>query len=355
MKKYLPSYSLLLLFILIASCQGQNTTNLPKASVSEPQTLAAPPEISAPDSDPTFMESKVVTTSYGPRNITRDVMQDRNGNLWFASWEGIIRYDGQSFTNFTNKEGLRRFHVFSVLEEETGNLWFGTIGAGVYRYDGTSFRNFTTKDGLAENKVLCMLEDKSGNIWFGTGNGVSRYSGASFRNFTKAEGLADNTVNAMIADRTGNIWFGTSSGVCFYDGRSFTNFKNQGGLPFNNVRAIIEDKNGHLWFGGDHGLCRYDGKSFTKFIPNFVGYIFEDKKGDIWISAGGTHNMVLYHYDGKSLSSGQAGFTQITKREGQIFGIVEDQHGDLWFGTEQGVCRYDGKSFNYFTGQGPQQ
>lgn len=121
-------------------------TNLPKNNASEPKTSPArPPEMSAPDSDPSFMESKAVTTAYGPRNITRNIMQDRNGNLWFASWEGIIRYDGQSFTNFTNKEGLRRFHVFSILEGESGNLWFGTVGAGVGRYDGKALTYFTGK------------------------------------------------------------------------------------------------------------------------------------------------------------------------------------------------------------------
>lgn len=263
--------------------------------------------MSTPDSDPTFMESKAITTSYGPRNITRNMLQDKNGNLWFASWEGIIRYDGKSFTNFTNKEGLRRFHVFSVFEEEAGNLWFGTIGAGVYRYDGKSFRNFTTQDGLAEDRVLCIAADKSGNIWFGTRRGVSRYNGESFRNFTTKEGLADNGVN-----------------------------------------TIIEDKNGNLWFGGDDPLCHYDGKSFTKFATNAAGHILEDTKGNIWISGGGTHNMALYRYDGNALSSGQAGFTQVTKRAGQIFGILEDKNGDIWFGTEQGVGRYDGKSFAYF-------
>ena len=58
--------------------------------------------------------------------------------------------------------------------------------------------------------------------------------------------------------------------------------------------------------------------------------------------------MALYHYDGNALSSGQAGLPQIIKEERQIFDIAEDRNGNIWFGTEQGVGRYDGKVLTYF-------
>jgi ligand-binding sensor domain-containing protein len=55
-----------------------------------------------------------------------------------------------------------------MLEDKSGNLWFGTYGGGVSKYDGKSFTHFTEKEGLSNNTVLSMLEDKSGNLWFGT-------------------------------------------------------------------------------------------------------------------------------------------------------------------------------------------
>ena len=63
------------------------------------------------------------------------------------------------------------------------------------KYDGKSFTHFTEKEGLSDNDVTSILEDKSGNLWFGTYGGVSKYDGKSFTHFTKKEGLSNNVVN----------------------------------------------------------------------------------------------------------------------------------------------------------------
>jgi ligand-binding sensor domain-containing protein len=333
----------LLLLIFITSCNGQVKRNLPIDNVSEPKKIPArQPEINTVY-DPFLKKWDAISTN-GPKSITRNVLQDKNGNYWFATWEGIIFYDGTHFTNVTLKEGLRPFHVFSVLEDKTGNLWFGTIRGGLYRYDGRSFTLFTTTDGLANDVILCMLEDQAGNIWFGTEEGVSRYNGKTFTNFTTQDGLSGN-VNSIAQDKTGKLWFGTRYGVngdlSCYDGKSFTHFKNNRGLPFSNVRSIIEDKTGNIWIGGQDGLLRYDGKSFTNISTNFIGYIFEDKTGNLWLSEDETNGWVLNKYDGKSSTKIAA--------SSMIFGITEDITGNIWFGTMNGVGRYDGKSVTNFT------
>ena len=148
--------------------KGQTKTDLPTGSI-KPDTAA-------------------VITSYGPKSITRNIIQDRNGNIWIASFQGIFRYDGKYFTNITGKVSSARF--FSILEDRKGSFWFGTIGAGVYHYDGKNFQNFTTRDGLVNNEIGCIYQDKAGNIWFGANGGVSCYDGkslptrqAGFRNY----------------------------------------------------------------------------------------------------------------------------------------------------------------------------
>ncbi len=349
-----------LLLFFFTFCKGQDKTYLPKGSSSEPKTISpALTKIIPPVNDPYFVKRQDTISTHGPHSITRNMLQDKKGNYWFATWEGIIRYDGKVFTNFTLKEDLIKFHVFSVLEDKKGNLWFGTIRGGVYRYDPTaklrtgseSFTLFTTVEGLAHNIVGCIFEDKTGNIWFGTQDGASCYDGNSFRNFTTKEGLSNNDVNAIIEDNTGKLWFGTrGDGVCFYDGNNFHNFKNKEGLPFNQVRSIIKDKNGNLWFGGNDGLWRYDGKLFTNFTTNFVGYIYEDKKGNIWTSSEGAtpRNWLLSRYNENTLSNEQTEPDIIKKQDGQIFGILEDTNGNIWFGGENGVYRYDGKLFTNF-------
>lgn len=377
--KNLNLCSVLLLFIFIASCKGQKKIDEPREKITQSKT-SIPQEVkdNLADSDPYFIESEAITSAYGPTSITRNMIQDRKGNIWLACWKGIIRYDGKTFTNFTNKEGLRRFRVFSILEDRTGAIWFGTIGAGVYHYDGASFTNFTTKEGLANDKIGCIYEDKAGKIWFGTMGGVSCYDGSSFRNFTTNEGLCNDDINAIIEDEDGKFWFGTRGEACFYDGKTFTNLKNDAGAPFINVRSVIKDRKGNIWLGGNNGLWSYDGSSFTNYTRDFVGYIYEDKNGNIWTSSeASAGSWVLSCHDEKALEDKQLRLapvtsllssgtekvlydemiksTQILEAEGMFFGILEDREGHIWFGTLEGVGRYnpaaviEGETaFNYF-------
>ncbi|HWY33947.1 MAG TPA: two-component regulator propeller domain-containing protein, partial [Nitrosopumilaceae archaeon] len=66
------------------------------------------------------------------------------------------------------------------LQDKAGNLWFGTKGEGLYCYDGKSFTNFTEKDGLSSNFIWSALEDDTGKLWFGTADGISCYDGKKF-------------------------------------------------------------------------------------------------------------------------------------------------------------------------------
>ncbi len=287
-------------------------------------------------------------------NSVLSILEDKNGNLWFGtSGGGVSKYDGKYFTHYTDKEGLSNNTVWSILEDKSGNLWFGTDNGGVNKYDGKSFAQYTDKQGLSNNTVYSMLEDKRGNIWFGTnGGGVSKYNGKSFTHFTSKEGLSNNTVWSMLEDKGGNIWFGTyGGGVSKYNGKSFTNYTYKEGLNNNTVLSIIEDKGGNIWLGtSGGGVSKYDGKSFTHYTEreglsnNTVWSILEDESGNIWF---GTYGGGADKYNRKA-------FAHYTNKEGlsnsAVLSILEDKSGNLWFGTfGGGVCKYDGKSFTHFT------
>jgi ligand-binding sensor domain-containing protein len=338
MKSCSQIYALFFILVFCTSCRGQNKTDLPKDDIKS--------------------EKKEVITSHGPKSITRNIIQDRKGNIWIAAFDGIFRYDGKSFTNITSKVSSARF--FSVLEDRKGNLWFGSIGSGVYCYDGKSFINFTTKDGLINNDITCIYEDKAGNIWFGTGGGASCYDGKSFRNYMMTG------VNSIIERKTGKFWFATRGNTLVYDGKKFTIFTHED-KPFENVRSIIEDKKGNIWLGGPDGLWRYDGRIFTNFTQKFVGYVYEDKEGNIWTSSqenqyniNGNHTAIplafeadsriiwgLSRYDGRSLSNKKPTVTLLKSNAGMFFGILEANDGSIWFGAF-GVYRYDGKTITDF-------
>jgi len=160
---------------------------------------------------------------------------------------GVCRYDGINltdgkahFTWFTDK-GLNKIPVRSIFQDKAGNYWFGTDGGGVYRYDGSSLTNFTNEKGLGNPDFLktgkvsdkpgtlarawTIAEDKTGNLWFGTLDaGAWRYDGNALTNFTIKDGLKCNTIYTIMKDDMGNLWFGTygfGGGICRYDGKSF--------------------------------------------------------------------------------------------------------------------------------------
>ena len=75
---------------------------------------------------------------------------------------------------------LRNCNVSRFMQDKSGNLWFGTTDNGLYKYDGKSFKQFTINDGLDCNKIYCILEDKDGKIWVGTEVGLCLYNRKTF-------------------------------------------------------------------------------------------------------------------------------------------------------------------------------
>lgn len=300
--------------------------------------------------------------------MVRSIKKGSNGTLLMAgpnnaSFGDVFRYDGQSFTNLTSKLGQ---HIFqNVLEDRRGNMWFASTDSGVYYDNGKSIQQFTTTQGLADNRVTAIYEDKAGIIWLGTGNGLSRYDGKSFRTLKKPNPSRDyygrnwnNEINTILEDKTGKLWVGTRGAAFVYDRKTFTTLTYQG-EPFLGVWAIMEDRKGAIWLGGFNtkggrrpgGLYRYDGSRFTKVSDRSAYAIIEDKKGDIWttgpVNAANWTVQAVSRYEVNSLASNEPRVTEI--RSGKSFlGLSEATDGSIWFGDATGVYRYDGNIITDF-------
>lgn len=312
-----------------------------------------------PQTQPLTVRQPVIgTSSKGPTNITRNLFQDRVGDFWFPNWEGLFRYDGTTFTQYTfPKDDKRQDPFFSACQLSDGHLWFGTLNTGIFIFDGTSFTQMTQAAGLPSNRIYAMTQDKSGHIWIGTDGGVSRYTPSliaqgTFTHFTTQNGLPGDKVFSILQDKTGKVWFGTHEGVGYFDGITIQSLHFPDGSKMQSgTGQIIESASGDIWLGSYDGLYRYGKAGLTLVSEMHTDYLLEDHNGDLWLSAVDptfeTYTsllppMSLYRYDGTTMTK------YLTKSEGedcQVFDLLEDQSGKIWFGTTQGVARFDPRVF----------
>jgi ligand-binding sensor domain-containing protein len=289
------------------------------------------------------------------RDFVRTMYQDKKGHYWFGTnGNGIIRYDGKSLDEISIKTSQKGVSVRGIVEDKVGNIWFAT-SAGLVKFDGEKFETYSTEVGLQNEEIWSICIDRRGLIWVGTGNGVSHFDGEKFTPFILPETwvenpqpmLSDKLVFQFLEDKNGTMWLVTDgNGIFKYKNGKFIHLTSKNGLTDNNVADILEDKQGNIWIGTFFGgVSRYDGKTYTNFtrdgvIEGIETYNFcEDRQGNIWFSAEGYG---VYRYDG-------ADFTQFTSDKGLTTNVVqsiyEDNKGQLWFGTWQGISIYDGQKF----------
>jgi len=345
---------------IFTSCYGQekiNTLNNPNTSKPSPTVIRNfKPALLAPDFDTTLVSQYI-----------RSIFQDSKGDLWFGTiGDGVVRYDRKALTYFSNPDGFISNSVYAINEDKNGNLWFGT-DQGVYKYDGKTFRNYNQKDGLSHIDISrkSILVDKLGTIWVGTHGGVflydpsaDRHGGQSFSLFKQ---LATINVAGIMEDRSGNIWFAsTNKGAFRYDGKTSTNIAGKEELGENYAGGLAEDKAGNIWFTMKNGICKYDGKTLTEYTAKdglggteFWG-IYIEQSGIIWVTARGSTT----RFDPSVPLPNPKAFTVFTPADGLnccVQSMYQDKSGNMWWGTGQGLYRFDGKRFYQLKQKGPWQ
>ncbi|MDX1408391.1 MAG: two-component regulator propeller domain-containing protein [Saprospiraceae bacterium] len=285
----------------------------------------------------------------------RNMYEDSRGHLWFGTNHyGVMHYGGDSLRYVGEEDGLGGGRLNGILEDETGNVWFATWG-GLSKYDGNTFMNHPVQLGPVDNDLQCIYQDSRGIIWLGTLEGAVNFDGTTFEHFPlpaiavrdTTSHLSYNRVSAILEDRNGMFWFGTDGfGIRIYDpgSGSFAHVTENTGFPDNNISGLLEDTHGNIWIGTMYGgISRFDPTSdtYTHFTRGGVvrgeeiAGLYEDKHGNIWFSA---ENVGVYRFDG-------VGFTLYDKEDGLetlgILTILEDREGRFWLGGWGGLFRYD--------------
>jgi signal transduction histidine kinase/ligand-binding sensor domain-containing protein/DNA-binding response OmpR family regulator len=330
---------------------------------------------------------------------------------------------GIKFRHLSTKDGLSCNDVRGVFEDSNGFIWFATSD-GLNRWNGYEFDVFKNYNddlnSLPNNFLLCLAEDSSKNIWIGTNHGgVAKYNTVEERFYRYEMISGDETsipgmvVRCIYVDTKNTVWIGTHSGLAKYDPIK-NNFKrfifptdNSGTIP--DIRSIIQpnkneliiqsdlgffqmdleseaiqiykviaanlshelfrqnnpvcfDSRGFLWIGSKSGLFKINLKTgaFKSYQPenakrntinsNNYSVIFEDSRKNIWI---GTENkgVNLYHEETDN-------FTSFTKESSNnisnniITNIYEDNGSTIWISTLEGgvsYFSYENRQFEYFT------
>ena len=282
------------------------------------------------------------TTANG---LPSDNVQDMfyaNDELWLATDRGLCRFDSKQFENVSIKIGLGSDQVHSVMQDSKDRFWISTHDRGVIQYYGDQVKTFSKRQGLVYDDVRSVFEDSRGTIWILTNGGISEYDGIEFKNYTEKNGLINNTVVSVIEDREKNLWFATDGGLTKYTGRLFVNFNKGHGLNQNTVWGVHQDGKKGYWFATHRGINYYDGRDITNPLPALTSIVYQVLKGPDGVLWFGTDEGVA-KFNGKRL-------IRYTTRQGMpdniVLRIASDKKGNIWCATGQGVARFDGHRFN---------
>ncbi|NJN79160.1 MAG: GAF domain-containing protein [Anaerolineales bacterium] len=311
------------------------------------------------------------------------IYEDASGVLWVGTFGGgLNKYNRQQdrFAYYRhipdNHNSLSSNFVFAILADIKGQVWIGTLDAGLNRFDPQSEKfiqfQYDQKDptSISSNNIISLYTDRQGILWVGTGNALNRFDPLTntFTHYQPPQSTADETtrfaVFAIYEDTQGRFWVGSNRGLLLFDRATNTFTKYEAGsndsLIRNKINVIFEDQEQNIWIGtSDDGLKRLDPQNEKinnyRFNPedtsalgsNVVLCIYQAKNGVLWV---GTHGGGLSRYNPETDS-----FTHFTENEGLpnnvIYGILEDENGNLWLSTNFGLSRFNpgDQTFRNFT------
>lgn len=315
-----------------------------------------------------------------------DLMTDRQGTLWIATWGGGVSRITRSAMLLAAASPppppppsvVTDYDVTSLYDDRSGKLLIGTRSGALLRFDPDRNRNEVILDSRGRS-ALSLSEDADGNLWVGTSNELIRIdSGSGSIDIHEHDSDDPNSpgpgyVRALLHDRAGRFWVGTGEGGLQQvdpAARVVRSFRHdpadQETLSDDYVTALLEDRRGTLWIGTrSGGLNALDPETgrvrrFPSGPPGSgrlshhqVTSLAEGHDGSIWVGTGGGLNRLQRHDDGSfNISS-------FSEAEGliddNVMALVLDDDGSLWASTKLGLSRRDpftGTFINYYKEDG---
>ena len=261
-----------------------------------------------------------------------------------------------NFINFGNREGLSSNIVTSIIKDSHGYMWFATDD-GLNKFDGSKFtvyrHNSDDSTSIASNDIIDLYEDKKGNFWIGTGAGLTKYNRKmdSFENFYSGSSSA---VTSICSDKSGSVWLSSYGGVTVFNPEtrkistiSPRNLKDKSVLTQSIGRVFCDSKD-RIWLCTSRGLLLYSKISnsvkaynhsdtdASSIAHQFVRRVVEDIKGRVWF--GTDKGISLLKADGLTFTNYQHNPSVVNSLSSNlVYALATDNAGMVWIGTEEGL------------------
>ncbi|MDP4271422.1 MAG: two-component regulator propeller domain-containing protein, partial [Bacteroidota bacterium] len=304
-------------------------------------------------------------------NSVRSILQDRQGFMWIGTEDGLNRFDGCSFKEFSSKQmngsSLGSNYISALLEDEKGIIYIGT-DEGIYTYDPATEKftrlNVKTSGGvIISSTINSMVLDKSGNLWVATyGQGIFSYhlSTGKLQQYLwtshNSGRMKSDLINCIFADRSNRIWAGqkgTNTSLMLFNAKTnrfdIFPFAVEGDDSYSSIYRIYEDSYRNLWLGTwDGGIYKLDRKlhkAVSYLSPKsqagilHVHEMCEYSPGELLV--GSDDGLSLFNTRTLSHRLFTAKETDPTSLSDKfIYPIYKDREGGLWVGTYYGGVNY---------------
>lgn len=261
-----------------------------------------------------------------------------------------------SFNSDLN-EGISQLSVMTIYQDSRGYLWFATKN-GLNRFNGKEYKIYHREDGneqsLSNNSVTSITEDQEGYLWVGTNNGLNRIdlnTNEIKRYNLETNGLVANSISTVYTDRSGCLWVGTWEGLNRYnrEGDHFEYIPIEDDTERAMIVTLLEDCSGRFWIGTrNKGLLLCDHQmnlisqftSESKNMPlnnNNITSIYEDDKKQIWVGCknSGLNKINLRDNEVTSYTNLNSGLSNNSVR------CIIEWQGKLLIGTFDGIFDLD--------------
>ncbi len=290
-----------------------------------------------------------------PHTTVQTLLLDPTNRLWIGTQDGLVVFDGKSFTPIPlPSEGRSRF-VRSLAHDTSGSLWVGTQAAGLLRrHPGGNWSVYGPGNGGAgpsDPRVNALLADAQSHrlqLWVGTHNsGLWRYDGERWQNWSKTEGLPSERIwdLLLVGETPGErqLWIATDNGPLRLDPSTGAVFRPPGAPEASMSSVAVRrgpEGDAELWFGlYGGGLVGWYGERWhrvslgTNPTSNFVTDLTASRQvpGELRVATDGGR---VFRFDGK-----RAQPLQIGKRfdSEAIYSVLESIASEgaraLWLGT----------------------